>query len=151
MLSPTYYAACVLLCRWLEEELARRYRDAAPATLALLQERCEGVASDLVAAEAQLQAAEDVTSLRRAGQEILQSACHQHKAMAKRTSMQTMEYAMATYNYILLNGDLTIVPCYNTFAHQLVARHEQLKFHVAAWAVYTQIVHVAFDIAIIVT
>lgn len=55
--------------RWLEEELARRYRDAAPATLALLQERCEGVAADLVAAEAQLQAAEDVTSLRQAGQQ----------------------------------------------------------------------------------
>ena len=54
--------------RWLEEELARRYRDAAPATLALLQERCEGVAAELVAAEARLQAAEDVTSLRRAGE-----------------------------------------------------------------------------------
>jgi len=53
--------------RWLEEELARRYRDAAPATLALLQERCEGVAAELVAAESRLQAAEDVTSLRRAG------------------------------------------------------------------------------------
>jgi hypothetical protein len=53
--------------RWLEEELARRYRDAAPATLALLQERCEGVATELVAAESRLQAAEDVTSLRRAG------------------------------------------------------------------------------------
>jgi len=47
--------------------LARRYRDAAPATLALLQERCEGVAAELVAAESRLQAAEDVTSLRRAG------------------------------------------------------------------------------------
>ena len=53
--------------RWLEEELARRYRDAAPATLALLQERCEGAAAELVAAESRLQAAEDVTSLRRAG------------------------------------------------------------------------------------
>lgn len=57
--------------RWLEEELARRYRDAAPATLALLQERCEGAAAELVAAESRLQAAEDVTSLRRAG-----NSCH---------------------------------------------------------------------------
>jgi len=56
-----------MMHRWLEEELARRYRDAAPATLALLQERCEGVAAELVAAESRLQAAEDVTSLRRAG------------------------------------------------------------------------------------
>lgn len=57
-----------MLHRWLEEELARRYRDAAPATLALLQERCEGAAAELVAAESRLQAAEDVTSLRRAGE-----------------------------------------------------------------------------------
>lgn len=56
--------------RWLEEELARRYRDAAPATLALLQERCEGAAAELVAAESRLQAAEDVTSLRRAGKSL---------------------------------------------------------------------------------
>lgn len=58
-------------CRWLEEELARRYRDAAPATLALLQERCEGAAAELVAAESRLQAAEDVASLRRAGNNCL--------------------------------------------------------------------------------
>lgn len=60
--------------RWLEEELARRYRDAAPATLALLQERCEGAAAELVAAESRLQAAEDVTSLRRAGNKCFQVA-----------------------------------------------------------------------------
>ena len=64
-----------MLHRWLEEELARRYRDAAPATLALLQERCEGVAAELVAAESRLQAAEDVTSLRRAG-DCLQICCN---------------------------------------------------------------------------
>lgn len=53
--------------RFLEEELARRYRDAAPATLALLQERCEVVAAELAAAESQLHAASDVPALRRAG------------------------------------------------------------------------------------
>ena len=73
------------------------------------------------------------------------------KAMAKRTSLQRMEYAVLTNNYILVNGDLTISPCYNTFAHQLVACHEQLKFQVAAWAVHIQIVHVAVDNAINVT
>ena len=53
--------------RFLEEELARRYRDAAPATLALLQERCESVARDLIAADKKLAEAGDVVSLRRAG------------------------------------------------------------------------------------
>lgn len=52
---------------FLEEELARRYRDAAPATLALLQERCEAVARELIAADRRLQEAGDVASLRRAG------------------------------------------------------------------------------------
>ena len=60
------------VCSFLEEELARRYRDAAPATLALLQQRCEAVAAELMAAEAQLQAAGDVTSLRRAGNTLMQ-------------------------------------------------------------------------------
>lgn len=53
--------------RFLEEELAGRYRDAAPATLALLQERCESVARELIAADKKLQEAGDVASLRKAG------------------------------------------------------------------------------------
>lgn len=63
---PTCPLAC-LPCRFLEEELARRYRDAAPATLALLQERCEAVAQELISADRKLQEAGDVVSLRRAG------------------------------------------------------------------------------------
>eukprot|EP00873_Tetraselmis_striata_P043070 jgi/Tetstr1/463334/TSEL_008257.t1 len=51
---------------FLEEELAKRYRDSAPSTLMLLQERCEAVAEELIAAESALSAAEDVASLRRA-------------------------------------------------------------------------------------
>ncbi|GMH41703.1 hypothetical protein BSKO_09613 [Bryopsis sp. KO-2023] len=52
--------------RFLEEELAHRYRDAAPSTLAILQERCEAVSVQLMDAEARLQATEDVAALRRA-------------------------------------------------------------------------------------
>jgi hypothetical protein len=52
---------------FLEEELARRYREAAPATLALLQERCEAVAKELLALEDRIQACTDVAALRRAG------------------------------------------------------------------------------------
>jgi hypothetical protein len=53
------------LPRFLEEELSRRYREAAPATLALLQERCDAVSGELAAAEMRLRAAEDVGALRR--------------------------------------------------------------------------------------
>lgn len=61
------HTPCVTGPRFLEEELARRYREAAPATLALLQERCEAVAKELLALEARIQACSDVASLRRAG------------------------------------------------------------------------------------
>lgn len=53
--------------RFLEGELARRYRDAAPATLALLAERCEGARAELAAAQAHLLALTDVPTLRRDG------------------------------------------------------------------------------------
>jgi len=55
------------LPRFLEDELARRYREAAPATLALLQERCEVMARELLEVDGRLQACLDVTALRRAG------------------------------------------------------------------------------------
>ena len=53
--------------RYLEGELARRYRDAAPATLALLAERCGGARAELAAAQAHLHALTDVPTLRRDG------------------------------------------------------------------------------------
>eukprot|EP00884_Botryococcus_braunii_P011386 jgi/Botrbrau1/20248/Bobra.31_1s0037.1 len=54
------------LKRYLEEELARRYRDAAPATLSILQERCKAVIQDLADADAQLASVKDIASLRTA-------------------------------------------------------------------------------------
>ena len=53
--------------RFLEGELARRYRDAAPATLALLAERCGGARAELAAAQAHLHALTDVPTLRADG------------------------------------------------------------------------------------
>lgn len=50
----------------MEDELARRYREAAPSTLSLLQERCDAASAELVAVEMKLRAAEDVGALRRA-------------------------------------------------------------------------------------
>ena len=54
--------------RFLEEELARKYKEAAPATLAVLQLRCEQAAADLAEAARQLEAAQDVAALRQAGE-----------------------------------------------------------------------------------
>ena len=59
-----------MVCRYLEEELAKKYRDAAPATLALLQDRCSQLSAELALAESKLHAMQDVTSLRTAGAQI---------------------------------------------------------------------------------
>lgn len=54
-------------CRYLEEELARRYRDAAPATLSILQERCKAVLRDLADANESLASSKDVAHSRTEG------------------------------------------------------------------------------------
>ena len=59
--------------RHLEDVLARRYRDAAPATLALLQARCEVITAELLSVDSRLKSVQDVASLRRAGKLIQRS------------------------------------------------------------------------------
>ncbi|BBN12118.1 hypothetical protein MPTK1_5g17520 [Marchantia polymorpha subsp. ruderalis] len=54
------------LRRFLEAELQRRYRQSAPATLALLEQRCDEVAARLASIDARLSNSADVASLRRA-------------------------------------------------------------------------------------
>ena len=70
------HQACLYwLCRYLEEELARRYRDAAPATLALLQDRCAALAAELALAESRVNAIQDVASLRGEGTSCYAAGC----------------------------------------------------------------------------
>lgn len=53
------------LREFLESELQRRYKEAAPATLALLEQRCSEVKSELSEMDAKIQATSDVAHLRR--------------------------------------------------------------------------------------
>ncbi|KAK3426999.1 hypothetical protein EUGRSUZ_F03311 [Eucalyptus grandis] len=53
------------LREYLEFELQKRYKEAAPATLALLEQRCNEVTSDLSRMDSKIQATSDVTHLRR--------------------------------------------------------------------------------------
>lgn len=53
------------LRRFLEEELAARYREAAPTTLSLLQERCSSIQIKVESAEKRLDRIGDITALRR--------------------------------------------------------------------------------------
>ncbi|KAL3682881.1 hypothetical protein R1sor_000903 [Riccia sorocarpa] len=54
------------LRKFLEAELQRRYKQSAPATLALLEQRCEEVAAKLASIDSRLAISADVASLRRA-------------------------------------------------------------------------------------
>lgn len=51
---------------FLESELQKRYKEAAPATLALLEQRCSEVTDDLLGMDMKIQATSDVAHLRKA-------------------------------------------------------------------------------------
>lgn len=53
------------LREFLEFELQKRYKEAAPATLALLEQRCSEVNNELMILDSKLQATSDVTYLRK--------------------------------------------------------------------------------------
>lgn len=50
---------------YLETELQKRYKEAAPATLALLEQRCSEVTADLAQMDLKIQANSDISHLRR--------------------------------------------------------------------------------------
>lgn len=53
------------LREFLESELQKKYKEAAPSTLSLLEQRCGEVTAELVQVESKLQATSDVSHLRR--------------------------------------------------------------------------------------
>lgn len=50
---------------YLESELQKKYKEAAPATLALLEQRCNEVTSELAGLESKIQATSDISHLRK--------------------------------------------------------------------------------------
>ncbi|XP_071689091.1 dynamin-related protein 5A-like [Rutidosis leptorrhynchoides] len=61
---------------YLEAELQRRYKEAAPATLALLEQRCSEVTSQLSTMDSKIQATSDVAHLRRSSMLFASSICN---------------------------------------------------------------------------
>jgi hypothetical protein len=85
------------LKRFLEDELASRYRDAAPTTLALLQERCAAVSAEFKSAEDRLRRAGDIGALRRAAiQHTLALAGRVDAVMAGFGGADPKAYGMTT-------------------------------------------------------
>lgn len=60
---------------YLESELQKRYKEAAPATLALLEQRCCEVASELAKMDSKIEATSDVAQLRRSAMLCTASIC----------------------------------------------------------------------------
>ncbi|KAJ0488624.1 putative dynamin GTPase [Helianthus annuus] len=61
---------------YLEAELQKRYKEAAPATLALLEQRCSEVTAQLNIMDSKLQATSDVAHLRRSSMLFASSICN---------------------------------------------------------------------------
>ncbi|CAH8318092.1 unnamed protein product [Eruca vesicaria subsp. sativa] len=61
---------------FLQSELQKRYTDAAPATLALLQQRCSEVSDDVRIIDMKIQATSDVAHLRKAAMLYMASLCN---------------------------------------------------------------------------
>ncbi|GFP79675.1 dynamin-related protein 5a [Phtheirospermum japonicum] len=61
---------------YLESELQKKYKEAAPATLALLEQRCGEVTADLAKMESKIQATSDVGHLRRSAMLHSASLCN---------------------------------------------------------------------------
>lgn len=63
------------LKKYLQSELDKRYKEAAPATLALLEQRCREVSMDLARLDSKLEAAKDVSQLRKSAVLLADSMC----------------------------------------------------------------------------
>nr|GEW82244.1 dynamin-related protein 5A [Tanacetum cinerariifolium] len=61
---------------YLESELQKRYKEAAPATLALLEQRCSEVTAQLSTMDSKIQATSDVAHLRRSSMLFASSICN---------------------------------------------------------------------------
>lgn len=64
------------LKEYLESELQKRYKEAAPATLALLEQRCSEVSIELSKMDSKIQATSDVAQLRRFAMLYATSICN---------------------------------------------------------------------------
>ncbi|XP_065862100.1 dynamin-related protein 5A [Euphorbia lathyris] len=61
---------------FLESELQKRYKEAAPATLALLEQRCGDITTELARMDSKIQATSDVSHLRRSAMLHTASICN---------------------------------------------------------------------------
>ncbi|KAI4992843.1 hypothetical protein ZWY2020_007156 [Hordeum vulgare] len=75
------YIGFSCLRKYLESELQKRYKEAAPATLALLEQRCSDVSMDLSRLDSKLQATSDVSQLRRSAMLHVASICTHLRAL----------------------------------------------------------------------
>ncbi|XP_039819194.1 dynamin-related protein 5A-like isoform X3 [Panicum virgatum] len=91
------YIGFSCLRKHLESEIQKRYKEAVPATLALLEERCIGVSEDLSRLESKLQATSDVSQLRRSATLHVASICrHLHHLLVGAADLDPELWGLTT-------------------------------------------------------
>ncbi|KAL6999524.1 Dynamin-related protein 5A [Sarracenia purpurea var. burkii] len=70
------YIGFARLRDYLESELQKKYKEAAPATLALLEQRCSEISAELARMDSKIQATSDVSHLRRSAMLHAASICN---------------------------------------------------------------------------
>lgn len=122
------------LRRYLENELARRYRESAPSTLAILQQRCDQVTAELTAATKRLSSLTDAAALRRTAMEYAAEVCtliHAARSMSHsaHACANTARAQVVAEISALLKGDSLLDP--SVFGMTTAEEHSFLGY--AAW------------------
>lgn len=86
---------------FLESELQKRYKEAAPATLALLEQRCGEVTAELAKMDAKILATSDVAHLRRSA--MLHAASMSNHVVSDRSDHLANFYGSVLL-YLLIEG-----------------------------------------------
>ncbi|KAK9789025.1 hypothetical protein WJX73_002091 [Symbiochloris irregularis] len=84
------------LKQFLEDELARKYKEAAPATLAILQQRCNECSEAVDSLATRLCSAQDVSALRRAGLQYVFEVAGRVQALLDGTASHPLAQGLTT-------------------------------------------------------
>jgi len=104
------YIGFSCLRKYLESELQKRYKEATPATLALLEQRCTDVSMDLTRLDSKLQATSDVSQLRRSAMLHAASICT-HLVLQTQCNVLTFSFMLLTLGLELIAFPFRIKAC----------------------------------------
>lgn len=103
------------LREYLESELQKRYKEAAPATLALLEQRCVEVSSELCRMDSKIQATSDIAHLRRSA--MLYTASISNHVVS----------SFLTLTFVIVGFCYQLTYCLQSFLWTLDSEHQHFE------------------------